>query len=1622
MSSSDQLNPTGAAADPGPRAMFVLPDALRERLEGVARQLYDELSLAEGRDERALLQHECAEADERLRGDEPAAARGYLAAFNARPGFRPPLDALVRLYTRRRSVQNLARLFDAMAKAAPTPGDKAEALTRKAELQEDRLDDLTGARAGFEAAVAVDPTHLPAWLGLERLALRAGDRDLLVRCLAQLADRTQDPNRKARLLLELATELSRSDDPSLVGDAAQWLRVAAELPMGRWRALTELERFGERTGRVDDVAFALEGKAHLAHQVAAGETFQGGSGAFSLHQLAATDQAAVEAAALWVRVARLRLLGQHDPAGAWVAMEQALALRPDDPRVRFVAVALADQAGEPGRAGEHAVWLLGQGFGDPTLRASLHFRVAERSALLGDLDAAAQSLRAALALDPQSAAARAALLEQLVASGDGLEVVGVFDQLAEAAEGPEDKAALHRVAAVYALALRGSLEEASRRFRTASELDPADVVSRRALVTLLGRMAFDGTSRTDAERVALVQARRAAVDGLLPHVQEPVERGALLLERYHLERYGARDLRAAAATAEQLVEATEEGHWAMERAALCWASAGMPEHAARWAEHLSARDDLPGGPPEARGWAAASARWFCAAGEGSRAREIALVAHLGDPSDLYLAALCLRLSLDGGDVDLAVQVASRTAEALDDPSLATRWLLLAGALLDARGATDPMRRVLAQAVALRPEDPALRMAVLAATRWRGDAATRSLVAEAALTAEEVGDEALALAAELGLVRAFVEHDVSAAADALAGAMVRGGADHPAVALLGALAAGAVQGPDAPETVDALQTLLQAIPSDDPLRVGVELEVARALGASASTRDQAAAARELVDEDRPELAAPRLLALLDAVQRDDREAVPGVLGRVADLGDAASAEALRAAALAGLRAQGRTADALRLAAVAGALPGALVARSEASPSLERANDLAAAASARGALAVEAMAPAHARLAFNWFSLGGDHGAAFAGAQAMTRSTPDDLAAWDVLRVAGRRLGRFDAVCEACEALAGRVKSPGRAAAYWEEAGVVALDALRQPERADRALRQALESDPRRPVAYQKLREVLEARRDTAGLEALVSRRAAVVDDPSEQVELAWEQARLRRALGLRDGALEAALKVVARDPDHVAARALVAEVHATSGRLAEAGEALAALAACRETPRAQRRAARLGAVELYHRRLDQPAPAIAQLDALVREGDADDGALARGLEIATGAGLWDAAQRFAIRQVERLPDGVERVGALLRVAEIERDRLRDHDAARAHAQQAHGLAPGDLEVLKVLQGLSFPDDRGRNARRTLEALRERLRAEGPSVELLLGFAEAARSGGDGVLERAALRTMRVLSRSAASPALGIPQGTSLRDPQLLLRYRHPNDSGRAVALLERALPELRDMTMMSTDALKVGRSERVRGAHPTRTALAPYLVAVGITEFEIYVGGADQHRVVVVPGDPVAVVLGRGVPLPLEEEARFALVQSALLSLRGCAPLVTQDVASVTNLALAAMAYAELPLAAGQGRYESLVKPVGKALSRKTRRAVAESARALAQSPSLIEELGQACGAVSSTARRGALAVSGAVGAAFADLGRSAGVGGDPAAAARSPMGRELLLFCVSDALAQVARETGVDRR
>jgi len=83
----------------------------------VAIYLRAEQAAATDPQQKALLLHELGVVEERA-GDEMGAAREFLASFNSHAQFREPLEGLVRLLERRKSVKNLPKLLDALLRAA----------------------------------------------------------------------------------------------------------------------------------------------------------------------------------------------------------------------------------------------------------------------------------------------------------------------------------------------------------------------------------------------------------------------------------------------------------------------------------------------------------------------------------------------------------------------------------------------------------------------------------------------------------------------------------------------------------------------------------------------------------------------------------------------------------------------------------------------------------------------------------------------------------------------------------------------------------------------------------------------------------------------------------------------------------------------------------------------------------------------------------------------------------------------------------------------------------------------------------------------------------------------------------------------------------------------------------------------------------------------------------------------------------------------------------------------------------------------------------------------------------------------------------------------------------------
>src|SRR5580693_4426407 len=80
-------------------------------IDETVRRLRAELAVATSPARQARFLADIADLEETI-GDQPGAARDYLAAYNADPAFHEPLEGLVRLLEKRRSLKNLGKLID----------------------------------------------------------------------------------------------------------------------------------------------------------------------------------------------------------------------------------------------------------------------------------------------------------------------------------------------------------------------------------------------------------------------------------------------------------------------------------------------------------------------------------------------------------------------------------------------------------------------------------------------------------------------------------------------------------------------------------------------------------------------------------------------------------------------------------------------------------------------------------------------------------------------------------------------------------------------------------------------------------------------------------------------------------------------------------------------------------------------------------------------------------------------------------------------------------------------------------------------------------------------------------------------------------------------------------------------------------------------------------------------------------------------------------------------------------------------------------------------------------------------------------------------------------------------
>jgi tetratricopeptide (TPR) repeat protein len=1550
----------------------MLPPAPTENIEAVASavgRLRAEVAATSDKGRKARLLNEAAEIQERG-GDEPGAARDYLAAYNADTSFREPLEGLVRLLERRRSLANLGKLIEALATSASSPEERARSLTQRALFVEAVQKDLEGARGLAREATetGAGASDLgPAWLALEMAAAKLGDAAQREEALAGRAELASDPTWRGLLLVDVAQLAAASGD---VDRALEILgRARDEGGSAAFLSTEAVERIVRADGGLpgsDDararsraLAEALEARAEMISDAIATPSAGAAQGVprycrrieyvvdLLLRAADARRLASELGRASQVLDRALAVLAESTPSetsdaeGDAAAAEATKVSVQNAERIALSArLRVAELAGDTALSADLAEKRL-VGEIDGPVAASLAMRVAEHAASEGDIPRALAALGRATTSDPTSSPARALKIDVLEGSGDGAGFAAELEELARVSSTNEARGrALLLAAYVWATRVDGTDEKLRTRAREALDQAEAAGVPKETIARLGRSLAsLHGHDRAwyeDATRSLIEQASSGTAVSAR-------ELPLLWIELARLRLAQGDDAGAAKATA--ALRDLPEGVW-LGRVLDGLASPEIDPARAR-----TALEELAADVEDAS--LRRSLRVVCALRARAAGDEPAAIAHLealakedaGDPLvTAYLGDL-LRLA---GDRAGAARIASAAAEAIensgDDPVRAAARYLEAG---------FEKWRLGERSVALAHFDAASQAATTAARPamlW----ATRGIDVDSVdgrrraldVAGGDAGTslERFALEASLG--------DPDEAASALAAVDI---ASQDNLRLAGALAR--LAWPRAmtmdPEAVTAALDTLAATGSKGKAAAAAErLRIAREEG-DADADGIADAAKAWLDAGGGTAAAIEWLAS-SMTSGDAKNEIPARRA-LAELSSDEPREALHAgASLLGWALAPEESHAL----VPGSSHAVRLANVELSPpGCDPRRRVSALTELDGALGEDAEADALALA--GWSALvSGDGPGALDMFRTVTASRPDDLHAWEGLRTAAEAVGDGEAYAIACEQLGARCYDPLRGAAFWEQAALTwqrlgsAFDV-----RAESALDASFARDATRPVAFDRLFRRVRERKDHDKLLGLIDRRLEVIDDAQEIAKLYWEQARVLREKGDPDGALEALEHVTTFDDNHVGALALTGEIFIRRGMFEEAAEKLARLARVEAAPPKNRVTAGVAAVDLYENKLGRHDLA---LEVLVALHDAQLTTLPVRERLARAAartGAWPEATKILEELMVERPEREGRIEAARLAMAIHRDRIMSPATGLGAAKKLLDEAPTDGEAIDLLVSL---DSHARERQPLLERAREALLMslhEIPSdLDAQRRLARVAHTLGDGPLEHAAL---------SCAVALGGPDGSSEqmialysskkpRTPQVALNESMlrqclaPGDDGPIADLFVALGPTLGEALGPTRESLGVTKKDRVdpKAGVALRAEIAQWAGAFGITNFDLYVGGKDAGGVQGIAGDPPAIVVGSGVNAPLSPTTRARVVRELVSIARGTTVTRWRDDATIGAIVVAACNLAKVrvdsPPLAVLAEVERLI---GKAIARKTKAAIEPICRAyVAASP------------------------------------------------------------------------------
>jgi len=1489
------------------------------------RRLRAELASATSPARQARLLADAADLEESA-GDQPGAARDYLAAYNADPAFREPLEGLVRLLEKRRSLKNLGKLIDALVRTAKGADETARALTMRATFEADVNGHLGEAKASARSAADVEGApaaeRATAWLLLEVLAGRTGDPATRQEALSGRTNYASEPAWRGLLLVDGArlAEAVGEIDTSL-----SLLQQARNLDSeSTWTATVLLEQIvrdhpgvvgtDEARTRLDLHAASLEALAELM-QDAVVDAARGD--AFGVPHWVRQPARVVDA---WMRAADARKrAGQFDRAAA--ALDRALslvgALGGDEARLAEGAVGnarirIAEQTGDTALAAQLAEKRLAVEE-DGRLAAALAMRVAEQAATQGDAPRALEALSRAIAGDPGCLPARALQLDMLADGGDGGAFAAQLESFADHLATDEARGRAFLLAA-YVWAVRGGDSAGAKAALSQAALFGVAPATTARLGRALASIVGDPTWYEEATKRLL--AGGGAEDEAI----------SLHLELARLRR--ARGDAEAAAHALRDMAAAPKAAWLPSILEAYSPAEDKSDANLRSRDALDKLVALEGNPDLARGLATVAAMRAQAAGDLQSARARLRELADRDPSDTLVAAYLGDLDRQAGDHAAAGRLASDAAVASSDAVFAATLRLEAGF---ERWRADDRKTALEELEAAVTGAPESAKAVLGWASWGAELDSPQGRRRSIERAGQGGGDERVLALER-FATEVGGGDGTAAAAALS---TMDDADGP----IGVAAAlGRIGWSGAASDADSMRAALTRVGSCGPraslVAAAEQVRVARESG---DAEEAARASRQWFDVGGGLPAALEWLAAASVVgePREDRRAQ---LAIAASLSGKGREQMLASAALVQARIERN--DAVPF--VAGDSAAVRLANLElAPPGCDPRRRVAALTGLDGVLGDDATADATSLTGWAWLAAG-DSAAARQAFEAAAAKRPADLAAWEGLRACGEHDGDKPLRARAAAELGARCHDAERGAAFWEEAGLLWLE-LSDEANAERALEASFARDAGRAVAFDRLFRRVRARKENDHLLALIARRLEVTDESSEIQKLFWEQARVLREKGDQDAALTALEHVTMLDPDHVGALALLGEINIRRGQFADAATSLTRLATLDAAPAKSRVTAGVAAVDLYEKKLDKPEAALAVLLTLHRAKLSSLPVRERLARAAARTGSWKEATSILEELMRERPSAEGRVEAARLAMAIHRDRLGNPQGASAAVVKLLEEEPADADALDLLLRTEHPPDmRRRLLEGARQALVKHLDARPTDVAAVERLAKVAAAQRDLALQQAALGALLALGggNAAAEQTLVQLSSSKPRVPQVavsaatLQSILAPGDEGPVADLFALLGPTLAEALGPTLQSCGVGRRDKVdpRSGLALRNEVATWAGAFGIREFDLYVGGTDRFAVQGIPGEPPALVVGAGVNAPLGPLARGRVARELLAIVRGATVTRSRDETSIAAIVVAACRLAEVPVA--HPTYPVLAeieKLIGKAIARKTRK-------------------------------------------------------------------------------------------